>query len=531
MRNGVILGAATAIGLSLVGCVVSGDGGGASASHAGGGRSAGADISVDALRANLELLAADELGGRSAGTPGYEAAAEFVEVELANHGVDPLFASSADALSYRQPFGLANWRVARGGSMTIDSREPDELALLQDMQVAYIGDTAAWGKDLPVVFVGSGVVEQDLGVDELAGLDLDGACAALFFDLPAQMLASGPPGLRARNPQGNQGLERRVANVAERGAVCVIALPGLQPPVFWREFLTAPNQLQGQSRTPDPAQPFVGFAVGISDRGAATLFAGQIGDPNLDPTLDPFALTDTTVRFDLELRDGGILETANIGGVIPGTDSDLEDEVIVLSAHLDGQGTQANGVVLNSANDNAASVVALLEAARHLARAPGRRPVMVLFTSAEELGLFGSEHFVDNPPVPFSSLALNVNMEMVGKRRRSFGGYQFRVSGRHSDEIETLVTATRDRHGDVDFDYERRFETPDYQFRRADHVRFFLRGVPTIYFYGGGEDYHQPSDDANRIEYEKVRTMAEVLVDLIRVTDTMASLPKSDGRS
>ena len=87
------------------------------------------------------------------------------------------------------------------------------------------------------------------------------------------------------------------------------------------------------------------------------------------------------------------------------------------------------------------------------------------------------------------------------------------------------------KHGAVDFDYERRFETPEYQFRRADHAHFFLRGVPTIYFYGGGDDYHQPSDDADGVEYEKVRTMAEVLVDLIRVTDTMTRLPVSDGRS
>ena len=447
-------------------------------------------------------------------------------------GSEPLFpAAGYEARSYRQPFGLASWNVAPTGSIVIERPgERFELRLLRDLQVAFVTANEAWYGTLPLVYVGAGVVEPDLGYDELAGLDLEGACVVILFDLPAIMLRGAPSDLRTRNPAGNEGLIRRVGNAARQGAVCAIAIPGPAAPPFWDAFMQDANQLTSQSSTPPVHEPFVSIAVALSRRGTSRLFAGQLGDPNVDSGLPPFPLRGVTLQFDLELNGTDRLETHNVGALIPGSDAALDDEIIVLMAHLDGQGTQADGVVLNRANDNGASVVALLETTRVLAEAPARRALAVLFTSAEEIGLRGAEHFVDNPPVERSRLALNINLEMVGKRRRSGGDYEFRVAGRHSDDIETLVRATRQRHGGVDFDYERRFETPEYRFRRADHAHFFLRGVPTIYFYGGGGDYHQPSDDADRVEYPKVRTMAEVLVELIRVTDAMEGLPTSDGR-
>jgi hypothetical protein len=492
-----------------------------------------AEVSIDALRGHLHYLASDELGGRSAGSAGYDAAATFVEDELRAYGVAPLFpGDDGAATSYRQPFELATWDVAPGGGLTIRrSGETDELALLRDLQIAYVRDDAIWRGALPVVYVGAGFVEPDLGYDDLVGLDIDGACVAIFFDVPQNAFRGAPAALRERNPQGNDGLVRRLGHAARRGAACALVIAGPAGPPFWAPFLTDANQLTSQTTSPADSAALLGIAAGISDRGATRLFAGQPRNPVVDGTLEPFALDGVRVEFDLDLRSAVTLGTHNVGGLIAGTDPSLDDQIIVLSAHLDGQGTRADGVVLNSANDNGSSVVALLEAARLLAETPARRPVALLFTTGEESGLVGVEQFVDHPPVDFSRIALNVNMEMVGKRRTSGPTYEFRVAGRHADAIETLVGSTRRHHGNVDFDYERRFETPAYQFRRADHAHFFLRGVPTIYFYGGGEDYHQPSDDPDRVVYPKVQTMAEVLFALIRVTDTLDELPRSDGRS
>ena len=85
------------------------------------------------------------------------------------------------------------------------------------------------------------------------------------------------------------------------------------------------------------------------------------------------------------------------------------------------------------------------------------------------------------------------------------------------------------RHGGVTFDYALRVEGQDRSFRRADHVNFFLRGIPTLYFYGGNDaNYHRSSDDIGAVDMNKVGTMAELLIALLEVADPMEALPRPE---
>ena len=102
---------------------------------------------------------------------------------------------------------------------------------------------------------------------------------------------------------------------------------------------------------------------------------------------------------------------------------------------------------------------------------------------------------------------------------------RFRVTSRLTEDLSDLVDSVKRRHGRVTFDYALRVEGRDRNFRRADHVNFFLRGIPTLYFYGGNDaNYHRPSDDIGAVDMSKVGTMAELLVALLEVGDAQEAL-------
>ena len=454
---------------------------------------------------------------------------------------EPIGANRAagTATSFRQTLELRRFGLEDDGRLAIRHQggaSPVRLELLRDFQVVKPDTEPGWRGERWLVYVGTGIHEPDLGWDNYGDIDLDGACTVILFEIPSPMRASLPVAVGERNPPGSDGFVRRVAEAWRRGSRCFVAIPGSEVPDFWSQLLSDRTQLS----LLEPVSPgaiqadrreLSGIGVALSVRGQSELFSG-LGSPwnNLPDGLEtPLEMRGSTMELDLDVESSPVLAD-NVAGLIPGTDASLSEQVIVLSAHLDGQGTLPNGTVLNSANDNASSAATLLEVTRQLAQSPARRPIVVLFPTAEENGLLGSLLFTESSPLPFEHYALNVNMEMLGRRRQQGRPYSFRVSGRHSDEIETLVAAAESRHGDVELDYRRRIDTEGDRFRRSDHVNFFLKGVPTIYLYGGGADYHQSTDDPGRIELDKLTTLAEVLLGMIRETDTMDALPVSDGR-
>ncbi len=171
--------------------------------------------------------------------------------------------------------------------------------------------------------------------------------------------------------------------------------------------------------------------------------------------------------------------SANVAGMLEGSDPELRDEYVVLVGHLDhnGIGTPVDGdAIYNGALDNAAGISVLLEAARALRRetpAP-RRSVLFLAVTAEEKGLLGSEYFARNPTVPRESLVASVNLDMPVLL------YDFTdviAFGAEHSSLRGVLEAAVDQLGLT--------VTPDPMpeqaiFTRSDHYRFVQQGVPSI---------------------------------------------------
>jgi hypothetical protein len=206
------------------------------------------------------------------------------------------------------------------------------------------------------------------------------------------------------------------------------------------------------------------------------------------------------------------LTAPNTVGVLEGTDPKLKNEYIVFSAHMDHIGVTPGqrDSINNGADDDASGTVGVIELAEAFSQ-PGARPrrsLIFLTVSGEEKGLWGSEYFASNPPVPVKQMVAGINMDMIGrnwadtivaigKEHSDLGATLKRVNSAHP---ELRMTAIDDRWPEERFYF------------RSDHYNFARKGVPILFFFNGvHEDYHEVTDSPDKINSEKEARILKLL--------------------
>ena len=206
----------------------------------------------------------------------------------------------------------------------------------------------------------------------------------------------------------------------------------------------------------------------------------------------------------------------NLIGIVRGSDPTVADEVIVVGAHFDhiGVGRPVDGdSIYNGADDDASGVVAVLEAARDLASGtPPRRTVVFALFTGEEAGGLGSRWYLENPAVPLDRTVAQLQVEMIGRPDSLAGGsgmlwatgYERSTVGAILSSLGVPVVA--DPYPDENF------------FFRSDNVRFAFEGIPahTLSSYNLHADYHRPSDDVSRVDFEHLVAAVETVIMAVR---------------
>jgi len=200
------------------------------------------------------------------------------------------------------------------------------------------------------------------------------------------------------------------------------------------------------------------------------------------------------------------------------------ERTLVIGAHYDGLGyggvgsrTPGDSLIHNGADDNASGVAALLEIARQL-QASDARTSNVLFVafSGEELGLYGSKHFVDALPVPTDRVSYMINLDMVGRL-----GDERRLVVNGTGTSPDWGTALDATAGDVDITLAR----DPSGLGASDHTSFYLDDIPAVHlFTGAHDDYHTPADDSHRIDYNGLHDVATFAVRLVEALDDDGAL-------
>lgn len=494
-----------------------------------------------AVKAHMTFLASDLLQGRAAGEPGYDIAANYVASQFAQWGVAP---GGADG-SYFQKTPLVGFSAANEGALSIVAGmgKPQPLVFGVDYLPSANPVTADVKVDAPLVFAGFGVVAPERGRDDYAGLDVKGKIVVV--------LRGAPKGFQTEERAyfGN-GRTKRI-EAAKRGAVGMVTvftptanrvfgferqkITWQSPGMSWRDA-TGAAAFDGAS-----AVPIAGFSL----PGGAKLFAGA--PATYDDVMKAAETPEGNVpRFDLAVRlKGGVASTikdvasANVVGVIEGSDPVLKNEVIVLSAHLDHIGVSKAGengdFINNGALDNAAGISTMLEAARGFATAktkPKRTLVFVALT-AEERGLTGSDYFARNPSVP-GKIVANVNLDMP---ILLYGFTDIIAFGAERSSIGPVVAEAAKGMG-LTLSPD---PVPDEGlFTRSDHFSFVLTGVPSVFiktgYANGGKEadesfrgarYHRPGDDLTQaINYEAGAKFAKVNYEIAKALANTPERPK-----
>jgi hypothetical protein len=474
---------------------------------------------ADRLRADVEFLASDLLEGRDTGSRGYDIAAAYVASQYRAIGLKPGGPGGSWFLQVplRRAFhaGPAQASIVAGRD-TIALGPADFVARPSlTRQVRTI--------DAPLVFVGHGISDPVLGIDDYAGLDLRGKIAVA--------IEGAPPGLP--NEIAAHLDSAKEATAAAKGAAGLIEIaqtgrrPGVhrfhlygQPLIDWAE---PSGKAAGQTSRPE-------LAGAISRKVAEKLFAAAGKDLRgiLAAAARPGTLAGFALPARLRLSDRTTWQnftSPEVIGVLPGTDPALRHEHVVLMAHLDHLGPKQNASpgedrIYNGAIDNAAGVATMLEAARKFAASgkPPRRSVLFIANTAEEVGLRGADYFASNPTVPLHSIAAVVDLDMPVLLYEFTDVIAF--GGEHSTLARHIAGSAASMGVAVSAD-----PMPDEAiFVRSDHYRFVTRGIPAVLlmtgYANGGEAkwkeflaavYHRPGDDAEQpIRWDQGARYAEL---------------------
>jgi len=266
-----------------------------------------------------------------------------------------------------------------------------------------------------------------------------------------------------------------------------------------------------------------GRGTGTAGNDSAAAFAARRYSTLGLQALGPGYLQAFTARSAMAAHNGvaAELQTQNVVAFLRGTDPALRGQVIVLGAHIDhlGRSTagaldpEARDVIRNGADDNASGTAAVLELARLFRAQPARRSLLFVNFSGEELGLLGSQYFVEHSPVPLDSVVAMLNFDMVGRLRGDslivYGVATAREMSAVLDSANTRIGLFVRGVGDG--------------FGPSDHSSFFARNLPVLHFFTDlHADYHRATDDADKINATgaaKVISLAERVVREIDARD------------
>src|SRR5690606_823111 len=189
---------------------------------------------------------------------------------------------------------------------------------------------------------------------------------------------------------------------------------------------------------------------------------------------------------------------------------------LVITAHYDhiGKLTEGEGDLINNgADDDGSGTVAVIEMARAFAQAKEdgngpRRSILFLAVSGEENGLLGSEYYSENPIFPLAQTMVNLNIDMIGRRDPEHSDsdpYVYVIgSDKLSSELHEVSEAVNKKYTNLIFDYTYNDENhPLRLYYRSDHWNFARKNIPIIFYFDGlHEDYHKPSDEVDKIEFD-----------------------------
>jgi hypothetical protein len=452
------------------------------------------------LAAHAKFLASEELAGRGVGTPEIDRARDYIAAKFVASGLRP----GGDDGGYLQNFDVA---------VGVTVNPPTEMrfgshGLALNREWVPLGFSASGSAVAELVFVGYGITAKEHGYDDYEGVDVKGKVVlVLRYEPPPK--GSQSPFKNFPRYSSHAALRTKANNARDHGAAAMILVDLGGAGREKEELLSTSSSLWrgGTSLLAAQAKREV-VERRLAERGVSLAALKDRIDREGAPSSMP--IEGMSVALEINLAE--LLRPAqNVVAVLPGSEPSLRRENIVIGAHYDHLGlghygareSSAAGTIHPGADDNASGTAVLIEVARRLAQSPvkpGRTVIFVAF-SAEELGLLGSRHFVNNTESVAATRAM-INLDMVGRLRDN----RLTVFGARSGQnLSQIVAAAAERGG---FDL---IESDDVG--RSDHLSFYSKRIPVLHFFTGiHEDYHRPTDTAEKLNTDGMARISDLVM-------------------
>ncbi len=438
----------------------------------------------------LGIIASDAMEGRETGERGQKMAAAFIRAEFERLGLTPPVDDNGQK-SYYQKITLYA-AVPAETYLTVDG---EKISNFEGM--VHVGGAGTREvNDLEVVFGGNGSEEA------LSGLDAEGKALLVWVN-------------------GRREQQAVIERSGELKPAVMLMVPAANDEEFnqlasrYKSYL-----MNGRLRAEKPEANADGNDSFLIPPSLAAKILGKDLDKVTqaveDGKLKGFKPEEISFKTSSAIRE---VETENVLGYMEGTDK--KEELVILTAHYDHIGRNGDEIN-NGADDDGSGTTSIIEIAEAFSKAKEegngpRRSILFMTVTGEEKGLLGSGYYASNPVFPLENTIVDLNIDMIGRidpAHEEDGKYVYLVgSNRLSTELHEISEATNEKYTKLSLDYTYNDENhPDRIYYRSDHWNFAKNNIPIIFYFTGiHEDYHRPTDTADKINYDLLTIRARLV--------------------
>jgi len=468
-------------------------------------------ITTHKLKTHIDYLASDSLLGRNTPSPGLDTAAAYIMREFKKYGIQPVNGT------YFQPLPLVITSLGEENIVEIDNKG-EKSSLKIKTQFVPFEITANAETSGALIFAGYGITAPEYNYDDYNGLDVKGKIVVVMRHEPGEDDTASV--FLGKKSTKHAFMDTKAENAIKHGAVGMLVLTD---PL--NHQMVTPRGFPWPSLSkiiPKDALPMhlidsiTKIPVVHVGKEVVNILFGSLDSlksiqKSIDAMLKPisFDYPSINVRIKTSIVETKI-KTNNVIGIIPGSDSGLKNEYLVVGAHYDHVGynkehSETEDYILNGADDNASGTSGMLAVAEAFSKmkTKPKRSVLFMAFSGEEKGLYGSAAYVGKPLFPLEQTVAMLNMDMIS---RNGIDTLFLEGAELSPDLVNIVKAEN-----IGIEFKLQLNE-DEHVGGSDHASFYEKKVPFIFFFAGlHPDYHTVRDNPGTINPEKAARIAKLV--------------------
>lgn len=472
-------------------------------------------ITEELLRKHLTVLTADSLEGRETGTPGNDKAARYIASVFKKIGLEPIVGDS----SYFQPIYMTS---KRWNDIHLKFNEGDFKHLFDYIALPALNDDVTLDYS-EIVYAGYGI--DDPKYSDYSKQDVSGKVILIYEGEPHDK--KGRSIITGTNSDSDWGIdnEKKLKLAKAKGVAYVLIVK----PEIQKMFEKDRTSILGYEMIPTKAEKPNEFANhcyispdilrNIAGKDYDSFISSRNKSIKKAKSLIRVFKGNFSISQHLVLKE---VRSNNIMGFLKGSDPQLSDEVVILSAHMDHLGKRGE-YIYHGADDDGSGTSCILTLANAFVKAKARgfgpkRSILFLTVTGEEKGLYGSDYYTTFPVLPLENTVTDLNIDMIGriddKHSKLDSNYIYIIgSDKISHDLHNVLLKTNAKYSNLSLDFTYNTDKdPNRFYYRSDHYNFAKKGIPIIFFFNGiHADYHKPTDTIEKIRFDILKLRSRLI--------------------